>query len=161
MWFSQKLGFRAFFRTRNYGALRAPPLLAPARRGHYRFHVYNGPCPPKKIWSWPTFEGLEAAGGSWGSQRPSGTTRDQCCGQMEPFEPKKNFSLGRPLMASRPLEGSGGAGHHQGPSGIDAGVKRNHLSQKKNSASAGLRWPLEATRGRDPDASPKIESNFT
>ena len=62
---------------------------------------------------------------------------------------KKNFGLGRPLMASRPLEGSGGAGHHQGPSGIDAGVKRNHLSQKKNSASAGLRRPLEATRGRN------------
>ena len=86
---------------------------------------------PKKIWSWPTFEGLEAAGGSWGGQRPSGTTRDQCCGQKEPFEPKKNFGLGRPLMASRPLEGPGGAGHHQGPSGIDTGVKRNHLSQKK------------------------------
>ena len=63
---------------------------------------------PKKIWSWPTFEGLEAAGGSWGGQRPSGTTRDQCCGQKEPFEPKKNFGLGRPLMASRPLEGPGG-----------------------------------------------------
>ena len=107
------------------------------------------PTPPKKIGSWPTFEGLEAAGGSWGGQRPSGTTRDQCCGQKEPFEPKKNFGLGRPLMASRPLEGSGGAGHHQGASGIDTGVKRNHLSQKKNSASAGLQRPLEATRGHN------------
>ena len=93
---------------------------------------------PKKIWSWPTFEGLEAAGGSWGGQRPSGTTRDQCCGQKEPFEPKKNFGLGRPLMASRPLEGPGGARHRQGPPGINAVVKRNRLSQKKISASAGL-----------------------
>merc|ERR1712115_541258 len=93
-----------FIFTRNYGALRAPPLLAPAPRGYCRFHVYNGPC-VKKNWSWPTFEGLEAAGGSWRGQRPSGTTRDQCCGQKEPFEPKKNFGLGWPLMASRPLEG--------------------------------------------------------
>ena len=44
---------------------------------------------PKKIWSWPTFEGLEAAGGSFGGQTPSGTTSEQCCGQKEPFEPKK------------------------------------------------------------------------
>ena len=35
--------------TRNYGVLCAPPLLAPAPRGHFRFHVYNGPCPPKKL----------------------------------------------------------------------------------------------------------------
>ena len=117
--------------TRNYGALRAPPLLAPAPRGYCRFHVYNGPCVKKKNWSWPTFEGLEAAGGSWGGQRPSGTTRDQCCGQKEPFEPKKNFGLGRPLMASRPLEGPGGARHRQGPPGINAVVKRNRLSQQK------------------------------
>ena len=28
-----------FTYTRNYGALRAPPLLAPAPRGHYRYYV--------------------------------------------------------------------------------------------------------------------------
>ena len=27
--------------TRNYGALRAPPLLAPAPRGHCKFHVHT------------------------------------------------------------------------------------------------------------------------
>ena len=35
--------------TRNYGALRAPPLLAPALRGHCRFHMYSGPCAKKKF----------------------------------------------------------------------------------------------------------------
>ena len=85
----------------------------------------------KKFRPRTAFDGFEAAGGSWGGQTLSGTTRDQCCGQKEPLEPKKNFGLGQPLMALRLLEGSGGAGHHQGPSGIDTGVKRNHLSQKK------------------------------
>ena len=44
---------------------------------------------------------------------------------------KKNFNLGRPLTALRLLEGFEGAGHRQGPSGIDAKIKRNCLSQKK------------------------------
>ena len=30
-----------FYFTRNYGALRAPPLLAPAPRGHCKFHVHT------------------------------------------------------------------------------------------------------------------------
>ena len=38
-----------FLLTRNYGALRAPPLLALALRGYCRFHVYNGPCAKKKL----------------------------------------------------------------------------------------------------------------
>ena len=89
-----------FKATRNYGKLRAPPLLAPAPRGHCRFHVYNGLCAKKKI------------------------------------------GLGRPLKALRPLEGPGEARDHQGPPGINAVVKRNRLSQKKISASAGLWWLL-------------------
>ena len=134
---AENLFLTLFFKTRNYGALRAPPLLAPAPRGYCRFHVYNGPC-VKKNWSWPTFEGLEAAGGSWRGQRPSGTTRDQYCSQKEPFEPKKKFW---PRLAFDGLEatgGSWGARHCQGPPGINAVVKRNRLSQKKISASAGL-----------------------
>ena len=38
-----------FVSTRNNDALRAPPLLAPAPRGHWRFHVYNGLCAKKKF----------------------------------------------------------------------------------------------------------------
>ena len=40
--FKQFLCFRKlslFITTRNYGALRAPSLLAPATRGHYRYYV--------------------------------------------------------------------------------------------------------------------------
>ena len=51
------------------------------------------------------------------------------------------------LAASSPQEGPGGAGHRQRPSGIDAKVKRNRLSQKKSSATTGLRRPLERPRG--------------
>ena len=38
-----------FQSTSNYGALRAPPLLDPAPRGHCRFHAYNGPCAKEKF----------------------------------------------------------------------------------------------------------------
>ena len=95
---------------------------------------------PKKKWSWPTFEGLEAAGGSWGGQRPSGTTRDQCCGQKEPFEPKKI----QPRPAFDGLEAAGGFWGGRTPSGIDTGFKRSHLSKKKFDLG-----PLEATLGRN------------
>ena len=78
-----------FKQTRNYGALRAPPLLAPAPRGHCRCHVYNGPCTKKKFGFGRPLKALRLLEGPWGGQRPSGTTRDQCCGQKEPFEPKK------------------------------------------------------------------------
>ena len=136
----------------------------------------------KKNWSWPTFEGLEAAGGSWRGQRPSGTTRDQCCGQKEPFEPKKflaSAGLWWPRGRWRVLGGPDTVRDHQGsmlwskgtvwakkisaltglwwprgrwrgrrPSGT---IRDWHWGQKesfepkKNLASAGLRWPLEAT----------------
>ena len=43
---------------------------------------------------------LEADGGRWGGRTPSGTIRGRRLGQKEPFEPKKNFDLGRPLSAS-------------------------------------------------------------
>ena len=43
----------------------------------------------KKFRPRPAFNGLETAGGFWGGQRLKGTTRDQCCHQKEPFEPKK------------------------------------------------------------------------
>ena len=96
---------------------------------------------PKKIWSWPTFEGLEAAGGSWGGQRPSGTTRDRRFGQKEPFEPKKISGL------DRPLEAAGGSWGGRTPSGT---IRDRRLGQKepfepkKNSTFADLLRPLEA-----------------
>ena len=49
------------------------------------------------------------------------------------------------------MEAAGGAAHLQGPSGVDAEVKRNHLSQK-NSDPGDLQRPLEGTRGRSGSA---------
>ena len=63
----------------------------------------------------------------------------------------KNF---RPWLAFTGLKaagGSWGARHHQGPSGINAEVKRNQLSQKKfrpRSASGGLGQPQGPRWGR-------------
>ena len=48
-------------------------------------------------------------------------------------------------MTSKAAGRSGGAGHHQEPSGINAEVKRNSLSQKKFDLG-GLNY-LEATIG--------------
>ena len=96
----------------------------------------------------PALVGLHRPQGRWrvlGGQTPSGTIGDQRFGQNKPFEPEKISGLGWPSPASRPLEGPGGARHHQGPSGINAEVKRNQLSQKKISASVGLGWPQVAS----------------
>ena len=98
----------------------------------------------------PALDGLHRPQGRWrvlGGQTPSGTIGDQCFGQNKLFEPEKTSGLGWPSPASRPLEGPGGARHHQGPSGINAEVKRNQLSQKKISASVGLGWPRVASGG--------------
>ena len=46
----------------------------------------------KKFWPWLAFDSLEADGGSWRGQTPSGTIGDRCSGQKEPFEPKKAIS---------------------------------------------------------------------
>ena len=43
-----------------------------------------------------------------------------------------------------PLEGLGGAGHRQGPSGVDPEVKRNHLTKNKKCGLGGLYDLLEA-----------------
>ena len=43
-----------------------------------------------------------------------------------------------------PLEGLGGAGHRQGPSGVDPEVKRNHLTKNKKCGLGGLCDLLEA-----------------
>ena len=57
-----------------------------------------------------------------------------------------NLPKFRPQPASGLLEGPGGAGHQQGPSGIDIEVNRNRWSQNKFQP-----WPafdsLEAARG--------------
>ena len=74
-----------FKTTRNYGALRAPPLLAPAPKGHYT-HCAKILAPKK---------GVDTHGFD------SEVKRNR-------LSQKKIFRLGQPLMASRPLEGSGG-----------------------------------------------------
>ena len=92
----------------------------------------------------PTLVGLHRPQGRWrvlGGQTTSGTMGDQRFGQNEPFEPEKISGLGWPSPASRPLEGLGGARHHQGPSGINALVKTNCLSRKKLPALVGLHRP--------------------
>ena len=126
-----------------FAALR--PLEGPGEARHYQgptgidAWVKRNRLSQKKFRPLRPLWPLEAAGGSWGGPTLLETTRDRCLGQKEPFEPKKNCGLWRPL------EGPGGAGHHQGPPGIDAWVKRNRLSQKKISAFAafvaiGGRW---------------------
>ena len=82
--------YRFFLQTRNYGALRAPLLLAPAPRGHCRFHMFNGPCPPKNlVLVGRPLKALRPLEGPLEARHQSGTTSDQCCGQKEPLEPKK------------------------------------------------------------------------
>ena len=102
----------------------------------------NEPFEPKNV---PASVGLYRPQGRWRVLGGPDTIRDQCFGQNEPFEPEKISGLGWPSPASRPLEGPGGARHHQGPSGMNAEVKRNQLSQKKISASVGLGWPQVAS----------------
>ena len=99
----------------------------------------------KKFRPWLAFDGLEAAGGSWGARHRQGPPGINAVVKRNRLSQKK-FGLGWPLMASRPLEGPGGARHHQGPPGINAVVKRNRLSQKKK---FGLGWPLMASRPQE------------
>ena len=97
----------------------------------------------------PSNCGLEATLGSGVAKNCQGSSRTDAEVKRNRLSQKKT----RPWPAFDGLEaagGSWGAEHHQGPSGIDAEVKRNRLSPKKILASAGLRQPLEATRGRDP-----------
>ena len=60
--------------------------------------------------------------------RSQGIIRDRHWGQKEPSKPKKKFRPRLPQWPRGPWRVLGG----RGPSGIDAEVKRNHLSQKKN-----------------------------
>ena len=107
----QKSNF--FLSTRNYGALRAPPLLAPAPRGHCRFHVYNGPCAKKKIGLGRPLKALRPLEGPWEARHRQGppvinaVVKRNCLSQ-------KKF---RPWPAFDGLEAAGGFWGGRTPSG--------------------------------------------